>query len=224
MPSGRRYSREVRDEAVAKVLKGASIDELAAQLEVNRSTLRGWVHKARIGRRVVREPRPQHRPAPSPSMTEPTWRPVSHTGPGPSHQQIGDRLRAAILNGALRPGQQLPSHLHMAGLFGVAQVCVKRALSDLAHHGFVVTRQGVGTFVAGDGKAAGDSSPIQFEVTRDTSGRITLTLSEGCALADVRELSLQLVVTLSENSTGPTKIVGRRFAQQAGPHATGESP
>ncbi|ARQ72337.1 GntR family transcriptional regulator [Streptomyces marincola] len=65
----------------------------------------------------------------------------------PAFQQVSSKLRAAILTGEYRPGDQLPSGPELVKHFGVAKATVQRALDQLRDDGLVVTRKGKGSFV-----------------------------------------------------------------------------
>jgi DNA-binding GntR family transcriptional regulator len=67
--------------------------------------------------------------------------------PRPSYRQVADRLRTAIDDGRLAPGDQLPTHKALAQEFGVAVETVKRALNELRAAGVISSRQGKGTYV-----------------------------------------------------------------------------
>jgi len=65
----------------------------------------------------------------------------------PKYQQIADQLRAQIGNGALAPGQRLPSEPDLAAQFDASRNTVRLAIALLTNQGLVVSRQGLGTFV-----------------------------------------------------------------------------
>lgn len=62
-------------------------------------------------------------------------------------QQIADAMRAAILRGHLKPGDQLPSQSELVSRYGVARETVKAALRALDREQLIVSRQGSGSFV-----------------------------------------------------------------------------
>ncbi len=62
--------------------------------------------------------------------------------------QIYQQIRAAILDGRLRPGQSLPSSRDLATRLAVARNTVIAAYDRLVAEGFVTTRPGVGTMVS----------------------------------------------------------------------------
>ncbi|MEZ7127554.1 GntR family transcriptional regulator [Nonomuraea sp. AD125B] len=67
--------------------------------------------------------------------------------PRPRHQQIAAELRAEIMSGALRPGEQLPSTPQLVGRFEAANATIQRALQSLKDEGFVRGHAGKGVFV-----------------------------------------------------------------------------
>jgi GntR family transcriptional regulator/MocR family aminotransferase len=66
----------------------------------------------------------------------------------PLYRQIEEELRAAILDGRLRPGMRLPSVRALAAELRVARITVVTAYEQLAAEGYVEGRAGVGTIVA----------------------------------------------------------------------------
>ena len=65
----------------------------------------------------------------------------------PPFRQLIEHLRAAILSGALQPGEQLPSAREMAAALSINALTVARALNELESAGLVHIRWGKGTFV-----------------------------------------------------------------------------
>jgi DNA-binding FadR family transcriptional regulator len=61
-----------------------------------------------------------------------------------------DRLAAEITSGKLAPGARLPTEQEMMSAMGVSRTVVREAVAALRAQGLVVTRQGVGAFVASD--------------------------------------------------------------------------
>jgi len=59
------------------------------------------------------------------------------------------QLRAAILDGRLRPGVRLPSTRHLAQAYGLSRTTVVAAYDLLLSEGYVAARRGSGTVVAG---------------------------------------------------------------------------
>jgi GntR family transcriptional regulator len=68
------------------------------------------------------------------------------------YQQIADRLRDQITRGVLAPDDRLPSEPDLVKQFDASRNTVRLALALLTNQGLVVTRQGLGTFVAAPAK------------------------------------------------------------------------
>ncbi|MBJ7416992.1 MAG: GntR family transcriptional regulator, partial [Niveispirillum sp.] len=65
----------------------------------------------------------------------------------PLQQRLFDRLRGAIVNGAIRPGERLPSTRTLAADLGVSRNTVVAAVDRLTSEGYLEARIGSGTFV-----------------------------------------------------------------------------
>lgn len=74
--------------------------------------------------------------------------PLDRSGGVPIHRQIYDGLRRAILDGALRPGQRIPSTRMLAAELGVSRLPVLTAYEQLLHECYLEGRAGSGTFVS----------------------------------------------------------------------------
>jgi GntR family transcriptional regulator, transcriptional repressor for pyruvate dehydrogenase complex len=59
-----------------------------------------------------------------------------------------ERLTAQITSGELAPGAQLPTEQELIAATGVSRTVVREAVAALRAEGLVITRQGVGAFVA----------------------------------------------------------------------------
>jgi GntR family transcriptional regulator len=69
-------------------------------------------------------------------------------GAGPIHRQIADQIRAHILLGGLKPGDQLPTIRAAAVELAINPRAVERAYTELEYEGFLTTEDGCGVFVA----------------------------------------------------------------------------
>jgi len=65
----------------------------------------------------------------------------------PLYLRIRGEVLRRIKEGVYRPGAMLPGGERLAGEFGVAPMTVRRALDSLQDEGYIVRRQGKGTFV-----------------------------------------------------------------------------
>src|SRR5437764_13265505 len=73
---------------------------------------------------------------------------VNRDGDVPVGTQVAWYVQALIVNGRLRPGEQLPSVRRLAEVAGVHVNTVRAGYERLEGEGFVVSRHGRGTFVA----------------------------------------------------------------------------
>jgi GntR family transcriptional regulator/MocR family aminotransferase len=74
--------------------------------------------------------------------------PLDRSGTLPLHRQIYDGIRGAILAGALRPGQRIPSTRGLAVELGVSRLPVLAAYEQLLHECYLDGRAGSGTYVS----------------------------------------------------------------------------
>lgn len=66
----------------------------------------------------------------------------------PLYMQLKTIVLEKIHSGEWTPGDILPSEPNFQEMFGVSRITVRHALDDLEHEGYIVKRQGIGTFVA----------------------------------------------------------------------------
>ena len=74
--------------------------------------------------------------------------PLNRDGDVPLGTQLAWQVQALIVNGRLRPGEQLPSVRRLADVAGVNVNTVRAVYERLEGEGFVTTQHGRGTFVA----------------------------------------------------------------------------
>ena len=66
----------------------------------------------------------------------------------PHYARMKAHIRNRIAEGALKPGDRVPSEHELVAEFAVSRMTANRALRELAMEGLVVRRSGSGTFVA----------------------------------------------------------------------------
>jgi GntR family transcriptional regulator len=71
---------------------------------------------------------------------------IEHGDVVPLYQQLIDVLRSALVNGEIRPGEQLPSESELISQYHISSITVRKAIAVLAKEGLVVKKQGKGTF------------------------------------------------------------------------------
>ena len=69
---------------------------------------------------------------------------ISNSSPKPIYEQITDQIKAAIISGALREGDPLPSIRFLAKELRISVITTKRAYEDLEQAGFINTVPGRG--------------------------------------------------------------------------------
>ena len=73
---------------------------------------------------------------------------VSPLNPDPMYKQVTDQIKDAIAGGDLKPEDKLPSIREMAAALNISEITIKRAYADLENEGYILTRSGLGSFVA----------------------------------------------------------------------------
>lgn len=66
----------------------------------------------------------------------------------PLYEQIKNAIKENILENRLIPDEQLPSVRQLSRDLDVSILTVKKAYDDLEKEGYIIIRQGLGTFVA----------------------------------------------------------------------------
>lgn len=73
---------------------------------------------------------------------------ISNRSPDPIYTQIEQQIKAAIISGALKEGEMLPSMRALAKDLRISIITTKRAYEELEKGGFIQTVAGKGCFVA----------------------------------------------------------------------------
>ena len=73
---------------------------------------------------------------------------LSQSNPDPMYKQVTDQVKDAIASGDLKPNDKLPSIREMAKALNISMITIKRAYLDLENEGYILTRAGLGSFVA----------------------------------------------------------------------------
>jgi GntR family transcriptional regulator len=73
---------------------------------------------------------------------------LSPTHPDPMYKQVTDQIKDAIASGDLSANDRLPSVRELSEALNVSAITVKRAYQDLETDGYILTRAGLGSFVA----------------------------------------------------------------------------
>ena len=89
-----------------------------------------------------------------------------------AHELI-ERMTADITSGKLAPGEKLPTEQELIAASGVSRTVVREAVAALRAEGLVLTRQGVGAFVADNARR-----PFRLDLDELKSLRETLQVME----------------------------------------------
>jgi GntR family transcriptional regulator len=73
---------------------------------------------------------------------------ISPLNPDPMYKQVTDQIKDAIADGTLKPEDRLPSIREMSRELKISEITIKRAYADLENEGYILTRSGLGSFVA----------------------------------------------------------------------------
>ena len=73
---------------------------------------------------------------------------ISPLNPDPMYKQVTDQIKDAIASGTVKPETKLPSIREMAKELKISMITIKRAYADLENEGYILTRSGLGSYVA----------------------------------------------------------------------------
>ena len=113
---------------------------------------------------------------------------ISNSSNQPIYEQIVSQIKAGIMQGALKGGEQLPSIRALANDLHVSVITTKRAYADLEEQGFVQTVQGKGSFVTD-----GNAELLKEERLKVIEGHLQKALDEA-AVADVPTEELHVML------------------------------
>lgn len=105
----------------------------------------------------------------------------------PLYEQIKNAVKENIVKNILAPDEQLPSVRQLSKELNVSILTVKKAYDELEKEGFIVVRQGLGTFVA-----PLNSELIQEEKQKDIEEKLIII----CRMAKSINLSESELIDL----------------------------
>lgn len=73
---------------------------------------------------------------------------ISPTNPAPMYKQLTEQIKDAITSGKMKPGEKLPSIRELTEELKISTITIKRAYTDLENEGFIITRAGIGSYIA----------------------------------------------------------------------------
>lgn len=65
----------------------------------------------------------------------------------PLYQQVIEDIKAAIEDGSYSPEEKIPSEPELSEYYGVSRITIRRAVEELCKNGYLVKKQGKGTYV-----------------------------------------------------------------------------
>lgn len=86
----------------------------------------------------------------------------------PLYVQLMRILKYAIQNGTYKAGDQIPTEVELSEEYGISRITVRKTIEELCAQGFLVKRQGKGTFV--------EAPKIYRKVEKDNN----VSFSESC--------------------------------------------
>ena len=107
----------------------------------------------------------------------------------PLYEQIKNAIKENILKNKVKEGEQLPSVRTLSKDLKVSILTVKKAYDELEEEGFVESRQGLGTFVAGK-----DSDVKREELQKELENH----LQEAIKLSADLDLDKETILELFE--------------------------
>lgn len=111
------------------------------------------------------------------------------------YQQIVDQVTAKVMVGDWKAGQALPSIRELASANRVSVITVKRAYAELGLAGIIVTRQGMGSFVAESSELP--TTLLRAEFTQHFDAMLTSAARLGISRNEIRQM-------LAEEQADPT--------------------
>lgn len=104
----------------------------------------------------------------------------------PMYQQIVDQITAKVMAGDWKAGQALPSIRELASASRISVITVKRAYAELGLAGVIVTRQGMGSFVAESSDLP--SKLLRAEFTQHFDAMLACAERLGISRNEIRQL------------------------------------
>jgi GntR family transcriptional regulator, transcriptional repressor for pyruvate dehydrogenase complex len=135
------------------------------------------------------------------------------------YEQIVQQIEESVLNGSLKPGDQLPAERDLAQRLGVSRTAVREAVKTLREKGLVEAYSGRGTFITdGTSQAARQSFDLMVKIGQQEGSphlaELRLILEPGIAAlaaARVQEEDLgamrEAVAVMDRSQKNPTAYI-----------------
>ena len=122
---------------------------------------------------------------------------LSPASPDPMYKQITDQVRDAVASGELISGAKLPSIRELAEALKTSVITVKRAYLDLETEGCILSRPGLGSFVA-----AVDPARLRERKIGEFHDELTRIVRTGAKFAIGADDLVQLIRDIEEEQNG----------------------
>ena len=66
----------------------------------------------------------------------------------PLYMRIKDDIKTDIKNGKYKKGDKIPTEPELSSAYDVSRITVRRAIEELSSEGYLIKKQGRGTFVS----------------------------------------------------------------------------
>jgi len=116
---------------------------------------------------------------------------LSPTHPDPMYKQVTDQIKDAIGSGDLKPNDRLPSVRELSEALNVSAITIKRAYQDLETDGYILTRAGMGSFVAPVERDALRERKLA-EVQQELRRLVQSSAKFGISASDIARLARQI--------------------------------
>lgn len=113
----------------------------------------------------------------------------------PLYLQLRDMIKGLINSGEIKKGDKIPSENELCQKYNVSRITVRNALSQLEEEGYIIKKQGKGSFA---------TKPKLFRPLLDT-----ISFSESCKIAGMTSSSLVLkreILPLNEKLKNELKL------------------
>lgn len=114
---------------------------------------------------------------------------ISPHNPDPMYKQVTDQIKDAIASGTIKPESKLPSIREMAKELKISMITIKRAYADLENEGYILTRSGLGSYVADINKnklREEKLTEIRFEIKKILNAAARYDISADDIFASLR--------------------------------------
>ncbi len=110
----------------------------------------------------------------------------------PFYRQVEDQLRELIRSGKLQEGERLPSVRELSRELMVSLITVRRSYADLERDGWIIRKQGQGTFVASPPEVGHEDTKEEAkQLLREAVAQAKRLGLEGDELCDWMEALMQ---------------------------------